>query len=73
MDYDKSYQKVVSKIANNIKQLRLKSGITQERMIEYGFNYRHYQKLERGKHSPSLFTLYRLCKIFKVDINKLFD
>ena len=73
MDYDKPYQKLLVKLANNVKELRLKNGLTQEQMMEHGFNYRHYQKLESGIHSPSLYTLHRLAKIFKVEINIFFD
>ena len=63
-----SYDSVIKKVAKNIQNHRKKNRITQEGMAEHGFNYKHYQKIEGGKHSMSLYTLYRLAKIFKTDI-----
>ena len=65
---DDSYDSVIKKVAQNIKNHRKQCRITQEGMAEHGFNYKHYQKLEGGKHSMSLYTLYRLAKIFKTDM-----
>ena len=73
MDSEKSYQKLLAKIASNIKSFRERAKLTQEQMAEHGFNYRHYQRLESGKHSPSLYTLHRLSKMFKVDIDVFFS
>ena len=63
-----SYDFVLKQVAKNIQNHRKKSRITQEGMEAHGFNYKHYQKLEGGKHSMSFYTLYRLAKIFKTDI-----
>ena len=62
------YDLLLARIAENIRALRLRNGLTQEQMTEFGFNYRHYQRLESGNYSPSLNTLYRLSKVFKVSI-----
>lgn len=72
MEIDEQYQKIIIKIADNIKRFRKEKALTQEQMIEHGFNYRHFQKLESGFHSPSLYTLHRLSKIFKVKIIDFF-
>lgn len=40
-------------------------------MVQLGLNYRYYQKLESGSHSPTLFTLFKLSKAFKVKISDL--
>ncbi|MDP7321221.1 MAG: helix-turn-helix transcriptional regulator [Bacteriovoracaceae bacterium] len=45
-EFDKFFKKVVI----NIKKARMSKGLTQEDMLKFGFNYRHYQKLESGKH-----------------------
>jgi transcriptional regulator with XRE-family HTH domain len=66
---DRKYEKMVSKIAANIAAIRKRRGITQEEMADHGYSYRHYQRIESGKHSPSLYTLFRLSQTFKVDIN----
>ena len=49
-------------IYHPIRKLRTKKGLTQEDMTRFGFNYRHYQKLESGAHS---FSLYRACSELK--------
>jgi transcriptional regulator with XRE-family HTH domain len=70
---EKEYQKLLPKIAKKIRLGREKLGLVQEDMVDYGFNYRFYQRLESGKHSPSLYTLYRLSKIFKIKLQDFFE
>ncbi|HQM77462.1 MAG TPA: helix-turn-helix transcriptional regulator, partial [Syntrophorhabdaceae bacterium] len=36
------------------------------------FSYRYYGKIERGVVNPTLDTLLRLCRIFKVNLSDLF-
>ena len=72
MSFDKDYSKLLRSLAENIKALRLEHGYTQEEMTQFDFNYRHYQKLESGKHSPSLNTLFKIAKIYDVDLTNLF-
>jgi transcriptional regulator with XRE-family HTH domain len=67
MDQNKQYDKFVEKIAANITKARKAKGWTQEDMSDHGYSYRHYQRIESGKHSPSLVTLFRLGQTFKVD------
>jgi len=50
----------------------IKDGLTQEDMIEFGFNYRHYQKIESGAYSMNLYTLWRLSVAFEVSIDIFF-
>lgn len=66
------YDDFLIEIAQNIKTARLACGLTQEQMTDFGFNYRHYQRLESGKHSFNLYTLYRLSQIFKVSVRDFF-
>ena len=68
----RSYKSVIKDLAFNIKKLRTDHSFTQERMAEFGFNYRFYQKLESGSYSPNLHTIYRLAEFFKVDVADLF-
>lgn len=72
MGVDKSYQRLLARVALNIRRLRLERDLTQEDMSELGFNYRHYQKLESGSYSFNLFTLYRLSTVFKVKLVDFF-
>jgi DNA-binding XRE family transcriptional regulator len=65
-----SYEAFLSNFATNLKKIRKERGLTQEEMAP--FNYRFYQRLESGKYSPSLKTVWRLAKLLKVDFNELF-
>ena len=69
---DRKYDKLLQKIAENVTRVRKSKGLTQEGMADYGFSYRHFQRVESGKHSPNLYTLYRLAEAFKVDIRDFF-
>ena len=71
MDQDQSYDLLLKNIAENIKKARKHKGLTQENMMDYGFNYRHYQKIESGSYSMNLYTLHRLSTIFNVSIRNL--
>lgn len=73
MNLDKEYTKFLAKLSENIKTLRIEHGYTQEEMVQFGFNYRHYQKLESGTHSPSLSTIFKIARIYSVEIRTLFE
>lgn len=70
MGAEKDYEKLLRVVASNIRRLREARGLTQWDMSAHGFNYRHYQKLESGKYSFNLFTLFRLSKVFKVKLSE---
>lgn len=69
---DERTAKLIRKIAKNIKAFRLERGLTQEDMDDYGFGPRWYQRFESGRHVPSLPTLVKLAKAFKVDVTDFF-
>ena len=73
MGNDQKYQRLLKRVAANIKAARESKNLTQEEMVEFGFNYRHYQRIESGKHSFNLHTLSRLSDIFRVDIRVFFQ
>ncbi|MEW6056609.1 MAG: helix-turn-helix transcriptional regulator [Bdellovibrionota bacterium] len=67
-----TFQKYLQQVGKNIKSARLKAGLRQVDLEEkIGLNYRHYQNIEAGKSNLSLETLYRLAKLFKVDVKDL--
>jgi transcriptional regulator with XRE-family HTH domain len=72
MTVQRDYDKLLQCIAYNIRRLRRSRDLTQEDMIDFGFNYRHYQKLESGSYSPNLRTLHRLAIVFKTNITEFF-
>jgi transcriptional regulator with XRE-family HTH domain len=63
--------KLVKTIALNAVKLRKARELTQFDMMDYGFNYRQYQRVESGKYAPTLGTLIRLAKAFKVKVTDL--
>ncbi len=65
--------KLIKKMAKNIKSLRLERGLTQEDMADLGFGPRWYQRFESGRHVPSLPTLVKLARAFKVDVAEFFQ
>ena len=67
------YNRLLRKVAGNIKRLRKKRGLTQEEMTRFGFNYRHYQRVESGKQNLSLFTLQKIAAALKVNEREFFD
>lgn len=71
MNQHQNYEILLKKIAKNIKKARKQKGLTQENMVDYGFNYRHYQKIESGTYSMNLYTLHRLSIIFNMNVKNL--
>lgn len=67
------YNKLLRNIGENLKRCRKSRNFSQSDMTKYGFDLRNYQRLESGRHSPSLFTLHRLSLILQCDIKDLFD
>jgi transcriptional regulator with XRE-family HTH domain len=65
---DERKEKLIKRIAKNIRAIRISKNLTQEDMADYGFGPRWYQRLESGKHMPTLPTLIKLARAFRVDI-----
>jgi transcriptional regulator with XRE-family HTH domain len=70
---DDRTSKLLKKMSKNIKNLRLERGLTQEDMADYGFGPRWYQRFESGRHIPSIPTLVKLAKAFKVEVSTFFE
>jgi transcriptional regulator with XRE-family HTH domain len=48
-------------VGQNVKRLRLKTGLTQEQFAEKsGFSQQYLSTLERGRRNPSIVTIYEL-------------
>ena len=63
---------IIRRIALNIKEQRLAKGLKQTDMAQFGFGYRWYQRLESGRHVPTLPTMIKLARSLEVDIADLF-
>jgi transcriptional regulator with XRE-family HTH domain len=66
------YNKLLTKVAANLKRIRKHRKLSQAKMETLGFDLRNYQRLESGHHSPSLYTLHKLSIAFKVDVAEFF-
>lgn len=71
-EIDERTWRLVRRIAKNIRELREKRGWTQEDMEEQGYAPRWYQRLESGRYIPTLPTLDRLARTFRVGVTDLF-
>lgn len=72
MSHARDYEQFLEHVSQNIKEARIRLGLTQEEMAEkFNFNYRFYQKLESGRYSPGLHTIFRLAKALKTTPDKL--
>lgn len=69
---DQETSELLRRVSKNIKEQRLARGLKQTDMGQYGFGYRWYQRLESGRHVPTLPTLIKLAKALNIDIVELF-
>ena len=63
------------KLAERVKTLRKKKGLTQEKLADLvGIDYKYLQRIE-GKNPPAvrIDTIEKLAKVFKISCSKLLD
>ena len=73
MVYEKRYLSLLGRVAHNLKIYRKQRGFSQEQLAErVGFSTRYYQRLESGRWSPNILTLYKVAKQLKIDTSNLF-
>lgn len=64
---------VSKKVGNNIKKIREKRDLTQEKLaLEAGLNRAYIGYIERGERSPSIETVAKIAKVLKVRLDELF-
>lgn len=66
-----TFDAYLQKVASNIQRARKNAGFTQEKMQDFGFNYRYYQKIEGGQVNLTLKTLWSIAKALKSSITNL--
>ena len=65
---------MTKEFGDNLRQLRLKKGYTQEQVaITLGINRTTYTKYETGVTQPNLEQLKKLSELFEVDYNTLLN
>ena len=69
---DKDTVDILLRLSRNIKERRLSKGLKQTDMGRYGFGYRWYQRLESGRHVPTLPTLIKLARALETEVSDLF-
>jgi transcriptional regulator with XRE-family HTH domain len=57
-------------LGQRVRDLRLKSGYSQEDMIGFGFSARHWQQIEAGR-PVTVTTLLRICDTFHITPERL--
>ena len=70
---DRRIWDLAGRIASNIRRIRTEKGFTQEDMGDRGLGPRWYQRLESGRQIPTIPTLDKLARVFKVDIREFFQ
>jgi len=63
-------QKFFKSLGQRIRELRKKSGYSQEDMISFGFSARHWQQIEAGR-PITVRTLLRICGVFKTRMDQI--
>ncbi len=64
-----------NKYPNTLKELRLKNHLTQRQVTAY-LNLQGESRLsrwEQGQSYPSVFNLMKLCKLYKVPVEKIYS
>lgn len=50
MSKEDEYNELIKQISLNIREYRMKRGLSQLDMEQFGFDVKNYQKIEYGKH-----------------------
>jgi transcriptional regulator with XRE-family HTH domain len=66
------YWALMSRVAGNIRRIRLSENLTQEDMLLLGLERRWFQRIESGTYSVSLPTLCKVARALQVDIAEFF-
>lgn len=58
-------------LAERVRQLRKKKGLTQDDLENYDLSWKSVQKIEYGITDPKVSTLLKLCRAFNVTLPEL--
>lgn len=69
----KKRSKICQLFGRQIKKLRQRQGLSQEALAyEAGIHRTYIGSIERGERNPSLNNIYRIAKVLKVSLPRLF-
>lgn len=69
----KEKQKFAQKIGEHLNKIRKKAGISQEKLsMDAGYYHTYVNKIEKGRYSPSLHTIWRLSHILGLSLSDFF-
>lgn len=64
--------KVLTHFGKRLAEIRTQKGITQENFaLELGVDRTYISYIERGKRNPSLYLLYKMAQLLKVELTHL--
>lgn len=64
---------VREKLGKRIKQLRIKQGLTQEKLAESAkIDYSYLNLIESGKRNPSIKVVVKIARALRVSLSELF-
>ena len=56
---------ILKKAGQQIRACRIRAGLKQEDVENFGVSWKHYQKIESGTTNTTIKVLYKLAKAFK--------
>ena len=65
---------ITAKIGNRIRELRTKTGLSQEKFAQkIGMDRTYYSAIENGKHNITIKNLYKIANGLKITISELLN
>lgn len=61
----KSEANLLRNVGKKIQSYRLKAGLRQEDLEDFGVSWKHYQKIESGQTNTTIRMLYKIAKALK--------
>lgn len=69
----KNKKELLILIGKNIREIRIKKGISQEELaFRASINRTYMGDIERGEHSVSAANLFQIAKVLRVEVGDLF-
>lgn len=73
MNTSREIEKVYRIIGWRIVEMRKQKGLSQEKLAaESNIDRSHMGFIEQGRRRPTIATLYRICKVLNISLEKLF-